>query len=309
VSVFLDAGWHRLSSQTGSVEGRLHLPSRMSDRVVIFQPGFPGGSASDFERWHVPDLVAAGNAVFVIRHNATILDGNFSSTIIDCEERLSLAKKQGEKHLGGRSFTLQDWLSEPMIACEALAPQFKHISLVAHSFGAVCCLWSLTAMAASRHPWLQQIDCVISIAGALGRVRSVSDPQWHPMIDTPESRQKVRVGSSAENLPFLQGAYGRIHELARSIPRGIHVFLIHPLGDSPDSLDEVISVQEPLDMLISLGRGTLIIDKSEKPDPAVGVSVHDMSRLRTSALMQLLHARSAADMRIVELEDIACELV
>lgn len=35
--------WVTLNSKSGSVEGKIHFPSKASDRIVIFEPGFPGG--------------------------------------------------------------------------------------------------------------------------------------------------------------------------------------------------------------------------------------------------------------------------
>jgi hypothetical protein len=62
----------KLISQFGTLEGKLHLPSLHATSLLIFQPGFPGGGATDFEKLHVRELTKAGHAVFTTRHNGTI---------------------------------------------------------------------------------------------------------------------------------------------------------------------------------------------------------------------------------------------
>lgn len=35
--------WVTLNSKSGSVEGKIYFPAKVSDKLVIFEPGFPGG--------------------------------------------------------------------------------------------------------------------------------------------------------------------------------------------------------------------------------------------------------------------------
>jgi pimeloyl-ACP methyl ester carboxylesterase len=289
MNVMSKVSWQRLDSELGSVEGKLHLPPEQSGRLIIFEPGFPGGGASDFEHWHVGRLLAAGNAVFVIRHNGTRLDDRYASQIINCPDRLAEARNSGENVLGGsRDYTLSDWLLEPAIAIEALAAKFDTISLIAHSFGAVCTLYSLLDLQNNLSVHLAKVHRAIFLAGAIGRVRLPSDPQWNVMLDDAESREKVAIGGASQNLPALQSALRRAHHEASNLPETIDVVLIHPHGDLVGSVDEVIGVHEPLELIASMGRGTLIIDKTEIVDAERGTFVHDMSALPTDALLKLL---------------------
>lgn len=35
--------WVTLNSKSGLVEGKIYFPAKISDKLVIFEPGFPGG--------------------------------------------------------------------------------------------------------------------------------------------------------------------------------------------------------------------------------------------------------------------------
>lgn len=38
-----NSSWVTLHSKSGSVEGKIYFPATVSDKLVILEPGFPGG--------------------------------------------------------------------------------------------------------------------------------------------------------------------------------------------------------------------------------------------------------------------------
>ena len=74
--------WVRLQSVAGSLEGKLHLPAKERGKLIIFEPGFPGGGSTDLEKLHVAGLLQEGYAIFAARHNGTIINGKHSHLLL-----------------------------------------------------------------------------------------------------------------------------------------------------------------------------------------------------------------------------------
>jgi len=128
--------WVTLSSKGNSVEGKLYFPAKITDKLVFFEPGFPGGGSTQFEELWLSAVLKEGYAVFLVRHSGTIINGKFSANYLNCSERQKQAKKRNQKIIGiKKSPTISDWLIEPKTAVEALGSYFKEIYLVGHSFG------------------------------------------------------------------------------------------------------------------------------------------------------------------------------
>lgn len=183
---------------------------------------------------------------------------------------------------------MRTWLEEPIAVLETLADSFSEIILVGHSFGCLSLAWCLITAEKSL---FRKVKKVVFLAGSLGRIRSgnLNDPtieDWRHHLDTDWTRQRVEVGPVEENLKTLLEANTRIHNEINKFPE-IETILLHPWGDTPDSIDERIHVQESLDFLVSLNRGYLIIDKSQKPDKEKGAAVHDLPNLKTAYLNKL----------------------
>lgn len=285
-----DTKWLKLESQRQSVEGKLFGPSQ-GKQLVIFQPGFPGGAARDLEEWHMPGLLVDGRSVFTVRHNGTILDGKHSAYYINCPERLEQAKKNNEHVLGQTNksaATLKTWLAEPISVLESLGSKFDDVILVGHSFGCLSLAWSLLTGPAKL---FENISKVVFLAGALGRIRSgtIDDPvlvDWRHHLDCDWIRERVEVGDVEDNLKTLLEASNLIHRDIGMFPN-LEPILLHPWGDTPDSLDMRIHIQESIDFLLSLNKGCLIVDKTQKPVPDKG-AVHDLPNLKTEFLNKLL---------------------
>ncbi|MBX9691448.1 MAG: hypothetical protein K2Z81_03625 [Cyanobacteria bacterium] len=287
-----NAFWVKLTSKQGSVEGKLHLPVVKTGRLVIFEPGFPGGSSTDFETHRLKGFLAAGYAVLTIRHNGSFLNGLHSDYYISCPPRQKRALEEGQEFLGDRgSYTLGNWLMEPIIAVESLGPGFDEIILMGHSFGGMALCWSLRDLCVRRSVQLRKIKRVISLAGATGRLRSDDDPilsQWEDYLESEWAEERVAIGETSGNIVDLRNAYRAIHDWCNNvIPEGIQFIFVCPWGDTTDSTDEFITPQESLDIILTLGRGTLIIDKTQRGDSETGALAHDLARLTTEMYLQL----------------------
>ncbi len=287
-----NAHWMKLSSNENSVEGKL-IGEPTGKQLLIFQPGFPGGASRDLESWHLPELSIPDRSIFTIRHNGTLLDSKHASYYLNCPERLLEASKNKEHQLGGeKSYTLQDWLYEPITVLEALSEGFDEIILCGHSFGCLSLAWSLISAPKSL---FAKVKKVVFLAGSLGRIRTpdlekISDPilkQWHEHLDCEWIRERISIGKASDNLKILLDAHSKIHNQIYNYP-DIDTILLHPWGDTADSMDERIHVQESLEFLLSLGAGTLIVDKTQRPDKEKDAGVHDLPNLKTSFLNKLL---------------------
>ncbi len=294
------AQWLKFESQRQSVEGKLFGPSQ-GRQLVIYQPGFPGGAARDLEEWHMPGLLIEGRSVFTVRHNGTILDGKHSAYYINCPERLEQAKKTSEHVLGQTNkspATLKTWLEEPLCVLESLGSKFDEVILVGHSFGCLSLAWSLLT---GPKALFGNICKVVFLAGALGRIRSgtIDDPilvDWRHHLDCDWIRERVEVGDVEDNLKTLLEASNLIHRDIDKFP-DLEPILLHPWGDTPESLDVRIHIQESIDFLLSLNKGCLIVDKTQKPVPNKG-AVHDLPNLKTEFLNKLLEPSFKAESKI-----------
>ncbi len=293
--------WLDLHGSKQNLEGKL-FGSRKGKELVIFQPGFPGGAARDLEEWHLPGLLTRNRSIFTVRHNGTILDGKHTSYYINCPERLEQASVEKEHVLGKEQATLSTWLEEPLVALEALSRDFETIILAGHSFGCLSLAWCLVT---ADKALFEKVSKVILLAGSLGRIRSgkLDDPvlqDWRHHLDTDWIRERVEIGSVDANLKTLFKANTTIHDEINKFP-AIDPILLHPWGDTPDSVDERIHIQESLDFIVSLGRGYLIVDKTQKPDAEKGAAVHDLPMLKTSYLSKLLEPDYKPESRLTAL--------
>ncbi|MDZ4835542.1 MAG: hypothetical protein SGJ27_17340 [Candidatus Melainabacteria bacterium] len=301
------AWWVRLTADAGAVEGKLHFPEIKASKLFIFAPGFPGGGATDFESQRLQKFLAAGYAVLTIRHNGTILNGPHSDYYISCEPRQKRAKKDQEVLGEKPEYTIVDWLIEPYIAVQALGSAFDEIVVGGHSFGALALLWSLHELTLRKSPHLKKIHRMVSLAGATGRVRIPEDAilmQWHDYLDTDWAKERVNIGEPAVNTLSLEEAYNRIHEPKNVMPEHIQFIFVCAWGDTRFSTDELVTPQEALDIVVTLGRGTIIMDKTQTSDGASGALVHDMSGFKTELFLRLLEKNWKPAKQIMSLDEI-----
>ena len=290
-----DPWWVKLELNDQCVEGILHTHSHNKlSKLLIFEPGYPGDGSTRLERLHVSKLLASGFTVFAARHNATIINGHHSDNYINCIEKQEQAKAEDQELLGNnRTASIADWLVEPLVSISLLANIFQEVYLMGHSFGVLAILNSLVKLVETDFQGIDKITRVISLSGATGRVRKVDDPillQWKEHLDTDSARERIRIGDPNRNIDILRNAYNLIHTKANIIPEEIDIIHVSPWGDSLENLDELVSPLQALDFIATLGRGSLVIDKTQHSDNN-GRMVHDMDNLKTETLLDFLNGK------------------
>ena len=111
---------------------------------------------------------------------------------------------------------------------------------------------------------------------------------WQGYVDSPFIQERVSIGPKEDNLRHLEHGYRTIHADAKAIDPDVDFICLHPWGDEPGTFDELISIKQPLELLLSMGRGALIVDKTQKADAAKEQLAHDMCDLDTGFLLKLL---------------------
>lgn len=285
--------WITIGSKSGSVEGKVYFSTSASDKLIIFEPGFPGGGSTQFEELWLNKVLENGYNVFLIRHNGTIINGKFSNNYINCPERQELAKKNDQKVLGVKdSPTISDWLIEPKVAIEVLGVYFKEIYLIGHSFGPLAIVNSLIDLSLEKSELIGRVVRVISLAGAIGRARGEADSKlkiWHDHLDTDWARERVSIGPAKENTKIFASAHNKIHDHSDTFPENVEFIGVTPCGDSVDKTDSLVEPFETADFIGSLGRGYLIFDKTQLSDAKTGRMAHDMENLKPEVLVELLN--------------------
>lgn len=237
-------------------------------------------------------ILKNGFAVFLIRHNGTIINGKFSGNYLNCPQRQKQALKSGQNLLGPKkSISISDWLIEPKIAVEALGLNFKEIYLAGHSFGPLALISSLIDLAADNSPLVQSIVRVVSLAGAIGRARGEKDSKleiWHKHLDTDWARGRVQIGSPKKNTDIFADAHSKIHDQIHKFPQHVEFIGVTPLGDKAGTIDDLVQSIETVEFIASLGRGYLILDKIEFSDDKSGRMAHDMENLKAETLVKYL---------------------
>ncbi len=287
-----DSYWVTLENKTGVTEGKIHIAHGDKDKLVIFEPGFPGGGSGYFEKLFLREVLKSGSSAFIIRHVGTIINGEHSDGYIVCKEKQLSAKEENQKVVGVKeSHTIADWLIEPKVVLEILAPHFKTIILVGHSFGPLANFSSLLDFVKESPELSKRVKRFISMAGTLGVVRDLKGQilsQWAEHLSKDWSRERVLIGNTKENVKVLHKTYDKIHSKTSGFPRDIDFIAIHPWGDKKGTTDELVSVVESLDIITSLGRGYLIVDKTEHGDEKMERIAHDMDNLKPEFFTRLV---------------------
>src|SRR3990167_8494886 len=267
-----NSSWITLKSESGFVEGKFYRSG--GQQLIIFEPGFPGDGSTSLEKLWLRELLRHNCEVFAARHNGTIINGKYSDNYLNCPEKQAWAKNHNQVLLGKKdSYTLADWLIEPLIALEALEDQFDAIFLMGHSFGGLAIFYSLTEFAKKRPDKAHKVLRLISLAGSAGKVKGDNDQilkQWADYLPRDSTKQRVLVGDPGKNLKNLKDAYEQIHREAKIIPESTEVICVMVQND------ELVPVKEAEDIISTLGRGYLIVDKSEVADGTAGRLAHDM---------------------------------
>lgn len=290
-----DSFWITLQTKTGVAEGKIHLPHKQSDKLVIFEPGFPGGGSVWFEEVLLKKLLRENYTVFLIRHVGTIINGKHSKDYIGCKEKQEKARKEKQKVLGAKkNHTIVDWLKEPKVALESLLPYYKTVFLTGHSFGPLAAFSSLIDFVKEKPRLAKRIKRFISLAGTLGIVRDEKGQilsQWREYLNKKWSRERVLIDNTERNVKTLHKTYKKVHREAHLIPNSIEFIAVHPWGNKKNTTDELVHITESLDMITTLGRGYLIVDKDEFGDKKTGRIAHDMDNLKPEAFYRLVNPK------------------
>ncbi|MFC1625882.1 hypothetical protein ACFL1Q_02490 [Patescibacteria group bacterium] len=285
--------WVTLTNKTGTAEGKIHIPHKNNDTLMIFEPGFPGGGSGYFEELLLEQVLKDGISAFVIRHVGTIINGEHSDSYIVCKEKQTSASKKNQIVTGTKkSHTITDWLVEPKIALEILAPHYNKIIFVGHSFGPLAGFTSLIDFVEEVPKYAKRIKRFISMAGTLGIAR---DPegrmlsQWEEYLEKDWSKERVLIGDTIQNKEILHKAYQKVHKNTDKFPDHIDFIAIHPWGDEKYTTDELVPIEESLDIITSLERGFLIVDKLEVGDENQERIAHDMQNLKPAFFSKVMN--------------------
>lgn len=279
--------WITLRSESGFVEGKLHYPKHSGQELIIFEPGFPGDGSTRLEKLWLDSLLKNNFTVFAARHSGTIINGEHSDNYLNCPQKQRWAKEHKQLLLGKNgSYSIADWLIEPLIALEALGDMFSAIYLVGHSFGGLAIFYSLIEFSKKQPGKAKKVQKIISLAGSTGKVKSEDDPileQWSDYLRRGSTTERIVIGDPDQTLKILKDAYDKIHTEANLIPKSIEVICVM-VGN-----DELVPVQEAEDIIKTLGRGYLIIDKTEEADERTGRLAHDMDNLTPEKFLDFVN--------------------
>lgn len=301
-SEIADSYWVTLKNNTGTVEGKIHLPHKKTDTLLIFEPGFPGGGSGYFEEVMLNQVLKDGYAALFIRHVGTIINGKHSAGYIVCKEKQRQAKEKGQEVLGTkRDHTIVDWLVEPKVALEVLAPHYEKVVLTGHSFGPLAAFSSLIDVNKEKPQLAKKVKRFISMSGTLGIVRDPKGQilsQWKEYLNKDWSKERVLIGDTKYNVQKLHETYDKIHKEVGVFPIHTQFIAIHTWGDKKNTTDELVHVVESLDIITSLGRGYLIVDKTEYGTENMERIAHDMENLKPELFSKLVNLDWLPDTQI-----------
>lgn len=293
-SVSIQPFWVILKSGNDVVEGKLFLQKELT-KLVMFEPGFPGGGSTQFEQLWLEKVLQDGYSVFLARHSGTIINGKYSDSYINCKERQDLSKNKGFNVLGNKELnTIADWLTEPLVALETLVPHFSEVVLSGHSFGPLAIIDSLQKYVKKEPELSKKISRIVSLSGSIGIIRSYDNSIlkiWFEHLNTEWARERVQVGDAKINTDIFGNAHTRINKAALDIPKEIEFIAVTPYGNAENTTDEIVQPMESIDFINSLGRGYFIVDKKEFGDKKSGRMVHDMEALSADMMLNL-HTKS-----------------
>ncbi len=156
-----------------SVEGKIYLPKESNNKLILFDPGYPGGNAGRFEKKYAKSLVDQGYTLVCLRHNgSSLLNDENNKNILNCQERIDFAQNNQERFIGSNNkegaYGMVDLVYEPAVAIKNIQEKFDDIILVGHSFGATSNYNSVDLLSKRFPEITDKISNIISIAGYFG---------------------------------------------------------------------------------------------------------------------------------------------
>jgi pimeloyl-ACP methyl ester carboxylesterase len=272
--------WRVFESGGQQVEAQVWEPAQLTDKCILFCPGFPGAGATVFEQRHAAALADAGYTLVVLRHKGTRLDGPHAPAMVNNASRLS----RGGTHIGGGAATIDEWLAEPLTALRVLADQFTHIDIIGNSFGALSSLWSLTRADAP----LDNVRRLVLLAGAQGvhEDNGVTDIMriWRPeFVSAPRITEKVTLNDPHEIVAVIHAAYAELPPKVAALPAHIRMTALVV------AKDELLTRVDADKFNAAIGgRCLVIVDEINQPYHAHGLLAHDMPDWRAGDILALL---------------------
>ncbi|MBD3244831.1 MAG: hypothetical protein GF335_02445 [Candidatus Moranbacteria bacterium] len=296
--------WLELKHNQKTVEGTFSFDQKLTRKLIVFVPGFPGDGSVRFEVNHLEEVAKNKYSIFCLRHNGTILNGKYSDNFIGFKSRQNQVKSaKSFKTIGSKQlYSMNDLINEPKTVLSVLAKEFEEIYLIGHSFGVLSIIYSLLDFSVESKNLISKIKRVVSLAGTTGIIRGAKSPvlkMWSQLLNSKTNQKIINLKQTADNLDFIKQAYNRIHlEAFDRIPNSIDFVFVFPWGDIPGSTDEFISPIENLEFITNFGRGSLIIDKNQKSDIKKNILAHDMNNLKTSTILDLIRNDKYLNKRI-----------
>jgi len=284
ISIDGNTDWIRIKDGDNRAEGKFHHGG--DKKIIIFEPGFPGDASTRLEKLWLDNLLKNGFSVFATRHVGTIINGLYSETYLNSPERQDLARENKENLLGGKeSYTIADWLLEPLVVLKAFASQFEEIYLIGHSFGGLAIFYSTIEFAKGFPDLSKKIKRLISLAGTTGKIKGGDDPiikQWLDHLKLTSISERINIGDPERNVEILKDAYVKIHSESSFVPKSTEIICVMVEND------ELVSPNEADDIMKTLGRGNIILDTKEKADKNSGRLAHDMDNLTPQFVLDLV---------------------
>jgi hypothetical protein len=198
-----------------------------------------------------------------------------------------------------------DWLSEPLIALDALGEAFEEVIIVGHSFGGLAIMHAASQLFKQKYRYHEKVKRLVHLAGVGGRLRGRHDraiERWSDFIQADWAINRIEVGDVAINVEHIRKAHETLHQSAAAIPETVDVICLTAYGETEDSIDELIPPQEALDIIISVGHGTLIVDTTQRTNSAAGEMAHELFALKTDALLKFVDPSWKSPKQILRLD-------
>lgn len=278
--------WQTFTDSDGRrVEAQVFSPEIQSTECILFCPGFPGAGATLFEQRHAATLVHEGYTLVVLRHAGIRLDGPAGPFMVNNAHRLMLARRKGEKLIGGDSpATMDTWLMEPYVAFKNLSEKFLHIHVIGNSFGALAAMWSLTE-GGVNHAHLKSLLLMAGAQGVADMTPMSIMRIWLPQfIELPHVTDKVSLEPAVQVNATLRHVYDVLPERVKTkLPDTIPLTYLVVQNDEILKLFDTERFREAIG-----GRGDIIIDEIDRAHPNHSLMAHDMPDYPTEYIIDIL---------------------
>lgn len=288
-----ESHWLKLQFEGKIAEGRIWCPREKGNgKLLVFEPGMPGDSATWMEEKHVGGLVGAGYSVFVLRHLGTKTDQDGSDRYVHCPERIEKSVANDKPFIGDdRDYTVEQTAHEVSVAASALGGQYEQITLMGHSSGVLNTMYAFDEI----DPEIQaKVHQVIGLSGFVYKDKFTQ--YFNQTLGGLKGyyelcKKYLRLGDAETN----EVAANRMLEKftkkgADALPEHVQLILLN----APN--DEFLQLEGSRDFVDKvLGRGTVIRD-----DAQFTGELHGLEDMKTAQLLRMLESRHLPGIKIKE---------